>query len=513
MKAKLLMVQGTASHVGKSVLVTALCRIFRQDGFRVAPFKAQNMSLNAGVTPDGLEIGRAQLVQAEAAGVAPTVDMNPILLKPEADYRAQLVVMGRPDGTLDSKEYPTRKARLWGVVTGALDRLRAEYDVVVVEGAGSPAEVNLRQGDIVNMEVALHARSPVLLIGDIDKGGVFASLYGTVALLDNRERALVQGFVINKFRGDIALLEPGLRQIEGLTAVPVVGVLPYFHDIYVPEEDAAIAAQATSSPSARQDAESLKIVVVVLPHIANFDDFDPLAREDSVQLKYAREAGQIGEPDLIIVPGTKTTANDLAYIRETGIAEAITKLAASGTALIGVCGGLQMLGATIADPMSLESNLGVVQGLEQLAIETSFGEEKQTNRVVAEVTHGRGLLEGADGIRFDAYEIHMGETHPLTGTGVRGAVPSISVKTRSGAPADEVVGYSSEDGWILGSYTHGMFASTRIRRLILTNLAQRVGRSWRFEDESFSQEGEFDKLAALVRTNLDMDAIRAMMSR
>ncbi len=513
MTAKVIMVQGTGSSVGKSVLVSALCRIFAQDGLRVAPFKAQNMSLNAGVTPDGLEIGRAQVVQAEAAGVAPTVDMNPILLKPEADYRAQLVVMGRPDGTLDSKGYPTRKARLWGVVTGALDRLRAEYDVVVVEGAGSPAEINLRQGDIVNMEVALYARSPVLLIGDIDKGGVFASFFGTVALLDDRERALVQGFIINKFRGDITLLEPGLRQIEGLTAVPVIGVLPYFHDIYVPEEDAASAAQATSGPTAKPDAEALRIVVVVLPHIANFDDFDPLAREHSVQLKYAREASQIGKPDLIIIPGTKTTATDLAYLRRSGMAEAIVRLAASGTALIGVCGGLQMLGATIADPMSLESDLGDVPGLEQLAIETRFGEEKRTNRVVAEVTHGVGLLEGADGIRFDTYEIHMGETRPVAGTGIRSAMPSIAVKTRSGAPADGVVGYSSEDGWILGSYTHGMFASTRVRRLILTNLARRVGRKLRFEDESFSQEGEFDKLAALVRANLDMDAIRAMMSR
>jgi len=241
------MVQGTGSSVGKSVLATALCRIFSQDGYQVAPFKAQNMSLNAGVTPDGLEIGRAQVVQADAARVVPSVDMNPVLLKPEADHRAQLVVMGRPAGTLDAVEYPSRKARLWEVVTSALDRLRAAFEIVVVEGAGSPAEINLRRGDIVNMEVALHARAPVLLVGDIDRGGVFASLYGTVMLLDEAERRLLGGLVINKFRGDQSLLEPGLRQIEELTRVPVIGVVPYYRDIYIPEEDAARAARISAA--------------------------------------------------------------------------------------------------------------------------------------------------------------------------------------------------------------------------------------------------------------------------
>jgi len=508
--SKIIMVQGTGSSVGKSVLVSALCRIFLQDGLRVAPFKAQNMSLNAGVTPDGLEIGRAQVVQAEAAGIDPTVDMNPILLKPEADHRSQLVVMGHPDGTLDSKDYPNRKARLWGVVTSALDRLRAEYDVVVVEGAGSPAEINLRQGDIVNMEVALHAKSPVLLIGDIDKGGVFASLYGTVSLLADRERALVGGFVINKFRGDVTLLEPGLRQIEGLTAIPVVGVLPYFHDIYVPEEDAASAAQVSVG---RGDSDSVKVVVIVLPHIANFDDFDPLAREGCVELTYARDASQIGQPDLLIIPGTKTTADDLAHLRRSGMAETIANLASSGTALMGVCGGMQMLGGAISDPTGLESSLGTVLGLDLLPVATRFGEEKRTNRVIAEVTDGRGLLEGAQGVRFDAYEIHMGETQAVSDAKHRKAAPAITVRSRSGESAVGAIGYSSEDGWVLGSYTHGIFANTRVRRLILENLARRSGRTLRFEDETFSQEGEFDKLADLARANLDMDAIRTMMTK
>ena len=269
------MVQGTGSSVGKSLLATALCRIFRQDGYSVAPFKAQNMSLNSYVTPDGAEIGRAQVVQAEAAEVLPTADMNPILLKPEADYRSQLVVMGRPKGVMESTAFTQRRKGLWRVVADALDRLRSDFDVVVIEGAGSPAEINLRRGDIVNMEVALHARAPVLLVGDIDKGGVFASVYGTIMLIAPDERKLVQGVVVNKFRGDLSVLKPGLRRLEELTGVPVVGVVPYFSDIYIPEEDSPAAQNSLKvSPASVVD-----VAVLALPRIANFDDFDPFKRE------------------------------------------------------------------------------------------------------------------------------------------------------------------------------------------------------------------------------------------
>ena len=506
------MVQGTGSSVGKSVLATALCRIFSQDGYRVAPFKAQNMSLNAGVTPDGLEIGRAQVVQADAARVVPSVDMNPVLLKPEADHRAQLVVMGRPAGTLDAVEYPSRNARLWEVVTSALDRLRAAFEIVVVEGAGSPAEINLRRGDIVNMEVALHARAPVLLVGDIDRGGVFASLYGTVMLLDEAERRLLGGLVINKFRGDQSLLEPGLRQIEELTRVPVIGVVPYYRDICIPEEDAARAARisAASDGSTRQT----DVVVVALPHMSNFDDFDPIARERRVTLRYARGADELGAPDLIIIPGTKTTLEDLQHLRASGMAQAVLRLAASGTPMIGICGGYQMLGAKIKDPLGIESDHASIRdlggargrGLGLLGVETRFAAEKNTEQITACVTVDEGLLRGARGLQFDAYEIHMGDT-----AGVEAVRPAVVVGKASASGAERVIGYASDDGWVLGTYTHGMFADTRLRRLVLSNVARRRGVELRFDEDTFSQSQEFDKLAELVRTSLDMGRIGEML--
>ena len=509
MSAKVIMVQGTGSSVGKSVLATALCRIFSQDGYRVAPFKAQNMSLNAGVTPDGLEMGRAQVVQADAAGVAPSVDMNPVLLKPEADHRAQLVVMGRPAGVLDAAEYPSRKARLWQVVTSALDRLRANFEIVVVEGAGSPAEINLRQGDIVNMEVALYATAPVLLVGDIDRGGVFASLYGTVMLLDEAERELVGGLVINKFRGDPSLLEPGLRQIEELTRVPVVGVVPYYRDIYIPEEDAARAARISAGSGG--STQLTDVVVVALPHISNFDDFDPIARERCVTLRYARGADELGAPDLVIIPGTKTTVEDLQHLRASGMAEAVSRLAASGTPMIGICGGYQMMGANINDPSGVESDRASVRGLGLMGVETQFAAEKKTEQTAAEVTADRGLLRGAKGLRFDAYEIHMGDTWPAAIRGVDAVRPAVLAGKASASGAQRVIGYVSDDGWVLGTYTHGMFADTRLRRLVLSNVARRNGVELQFDEDTFSQSQEFDKLADLARSSLDMGRIGAML--
>ena len=503
------MVQGTGSSVGKSVLATALCRIFSQDGYRVAPFKAQNMSLNAGVTADGLEMGRAQVVQADAAGVAPSIDMNPVLLKPEADYRSQLVVMGRPVGVLDAMEYPTRKDRLWDVVTSALDRLRSAFEIVVVEGAGSPAEINLRRGDIVNMEVALYARAPVLLVGDIDRGGVFASLYGTVMLLDEAERELVGGLVINKFRGDQNLLEPGLRQIEKLTGVPVLGVVPYYRDIYIPEEDAAQAARMSAGAGA--STGTIDVVVVALPHVSNFDDFDPIARERPVTLRYARRADELGAPDLVVIPGTKTTVEDLRQLRASGMAEALSGLVASGTPMIGICGGYQMIGVSINDPFGVESDHASIRGLGLLSVETRFAEEKRTEQITAAVTADRGLLRGAKGLQFEAYEIHMGETWPADTAGIHAVRPAVLAARPSASGAERVVGYTSDDGWVLGTYTHGMFADTRLRRLLLSNVARRRGVELQFDEDTFSQSKEFDKLADLVRSSLDMGQIGALL--
>ena len=500
MTAKTLMVQGTGSSVGKSLLVTALCRIFRQDGHSVAPFKAQNMSLNSYVTLDGAEIGRAQVVQAEAAGVLPTADMNPVLLKPEADHRSQLIVMGKPAGTLESRVFNQKKEGLWDAVSGALDRLRAEFDVVVIEGAGSPAEINLRQGDIVNMEVALYANAPVLLIGDIDKGGVFASIYGTILLLAQNERELVRGVIINKFRGDISILEPGLRQLEALTDVPVLGVVPYFRDIYIPEED---------SPASRNITEYsgvpplIDIAVLALPHISNFDDFDPLSREEGVGVRYVRTEDELGSPDLIIVPGTKTTVADLKYLRETGLADRLKSIDAGKTAIIGICGGYQMLGRWIIDSERVESDEEKTPGLGLLPVVTRFASHKQTHQVSGWVAADHGLLEGAAGLPLGGYEIHMGAT-----IGDPGATTETPFRLRRSDGKHEAGdGTISIDGWVMGTYVHGIFHSTELRRSILNKIAARRGVSLQFKEDAFSQSREYDKLADLVRSSLDMDAI------
>ncbi|MCH8108800.1 MAG: cobyric acid synthase [Chloroflexi bacterium] len=500
MTAKTIMVQGTGSSVGKSLLATALCRIFRQDGYSVAPFKAQNMSLNSYVTLDGAEIGRAQVVQAEAAGVLPTADMNPVLLKPEADHRSQLIVMGKPVGTLESRVFNQRKEGLWDAVTGALDRLRSEFDVVVIEGAGSPAEINLRQGDIVNMEVALYANAPVLLVGDIDKGGIFASVYGTVLLLAQNERELVRGVIVNKFRGDISILEPGLRQLEALTDVPVLGVVPYFRDIYIPEEDSPASRNITEYSGV---TPLIDIAVLALPHISNFDDFDPLSREEGVGVRYVRTEDELGAPDLIIVPGTKTTVADLAYLRETGIADRLQSMDTGKTAIIGICGGYQMLGRWIFDLERVESDEEKTPGLGLLPVVTRFAPHKQTHQVSGRVTADYGLLEEAAGLPFEGYEIHMGVTVGDTDA----AIDTPFRLKRSERSRDAGDGAISGDGWVLGTYVHGIFHSTELRRSILSRIAARRGISLQFKEDAFSQSREYDKLANLVRSSLDMDAL------
>ena len=353
------MVQGTSSHAGKSVLAAALCRIFAQDGLEVAPFKAQNMSLNSYATPDGGEIGRSQAVQAAAAMTAPRVEMNPVLLKPEGESRSQVVVMGRPQAVASAWEYHDLKPAIWETVTSALGRLRADYDVVVIEGAGSPAEINLKQHDIVNMRVALHAGAPVLLVGDIDRGGVFAQLVGTMELLEPEERALVAGHVINKFRGDPSLLTSGLDFLEDRTGVPVAGVIPHFADIHIPEEDSL-----GLGPDMEGDAEPVVDVAVMrLPHIANFDDFDPLRREPAVRVRYVGHADELGSPDLVVIPGSKTTVADLDWLRERGLAERVVALRGGGTPVIGICAGYQMLGERLLDPDGVESPRAETPGL------------------------------------------------------------------------------------------------------------------------------------------------------
>jgi adenosylcobyric acid synthase len=493
-RGRVLMVQGTASSVGKSLLVTGLCRLFLRDGLRVAPFKAQNMSNNAAVTPDGGEIGRAQAVQAEAAGIDPTVDMNPILLKPEADHRSQLVLRGRPAFTLRGGEFLTRKAALWPEVTAALDRLRASYDLVLIEGAGSPAEINLRAGDIVNMRVARYAGAPVLLVGDIDRGGVFAHLYGTLALLEPEERALVRGLIINKFRGDISLLTPGLRMIEERAGVPVLAVVPYLRDLYIADEDAV----ALDEPRPRGTG-AIDIAVIRLPHIANFDDIDPLEREPDARVRYIVAADELGSPDLVILPGTKTTIPDLLWLHESGLAGAIITFAASGGAVLGLCGGYQMLGRRVCDPLHIESDVTEVAGLALLPVETELAGDKATHRITGEVVGSHGLLQGAEGAPVHGYEIHLGLTEASTS-------PLVRLSSRSGAACEVYDGAVSADGWVAGAYIHGLLENDRLRAGLLANLAGRRGA--RFTPAvPLDRDAEYDRLAAVLRGAFDVPAL------
>lgn len=497
------MVQGTASHVGKSVLVSALCRIFRQDGFRVAPFKAQNMSNNSYVTRDGGEIGRAQAVQAEAAGVEARVEMNPVLLKPEADHIAQVVRMGRPMVSARVKDYFGLKAQLWESVSSSLDTLRSEYDIVVIEGAGSPAEINLKATEIVNMRVALHASAPVLLCGDIDRGGVFAALVGTLELLEPREREAIRGFIINKFRGDASLLTDGLTMLEDRTGIPVAGVVHHYRDIHIPEEDSVALDIPMRSGDSDQGA-TLDIAVIQLPHISNFDDFDPLAREPGVSLRYVSSAGELGDPDLVILPGSKTTIPDLAWMNSQGLGRAVQDLHNRGAAIVGICGGYQMLGHRLYDPDGIESSVPEMDGLGILPLSTVFAGTKETHRIRGEVVEATGLLKSAGGASLTGYEIHMGRT---TGEGV--ALPFLIHDRTDVAVTAETAfdGAMDESGSVLGTYIHGLFHNVQLRRAILEELAGRNGRALPAVAELGAMDTEFDKLADWVRGSLDMDLI------
>lgn len=397
------MVQGTTSNAGKSFTAAGLCRILRQDGYRVAPFKSQNMSLNSYVTEDGLEMGRAQVMQAEAAGIAPTVLMNPILLKPTGDMRSQVVVMGTSIGQMNAREYYARKHTLRPIVQEAYDTLAAQYDIIVLEGAGSPAEINLKTDDFVNMGMAKMANAPVLLVGDINPGGVFAALYGTLALLDADERARVAAMIINKFRGDETILTPGLRQLEALTGVPVLGVVP-FMSLDLDDED---------SLSDRLDREvvpqTIDIAVVRLPHISNFTDFNPLQRLQNVSLRYVDSVRALGRPDLIILPGSKSTMDDLDWLRRQGLAAHIARHAGDGHPVLGICGGFQMLGRTLSDPLGVERG-GHMDGLALLPVKTVFAGEKTRRQVQGRLPVLEGCFAALTNASYSGYEIHMGET-------------------------------------------------------------------------------------------------------
>jgi len=499
MPGKTLMIQGTASSVGKSVIVTALCRIFHQDGFKVAPFKAQNMALNSFVTREGDEIGRAQAVQAEAAGIEPSVDMNPVLLKPEAEAKSQVIVLGKVAKNLEASQYYDYTPYLLGVIEDSLNRLRSTYDVVVIEGAGSPAEINLKEREIVNMRVARMADAPVLLVGDIDRGGVFASIIGTLELLTEQERDLVKGLIINKFRGDLALLKPGLDFLEKKSDKPVLGVIPYFRGIKIAQEDSVYLEERRAGSASR----GVDIAVIHLPHISNYDDFDPLEEMDCT-VRYISEASELGNPDLIILPGTKSTITDLIYLREQGMAQAIIQRAKAGTPVIGICGGYQMLGKTINDPYKVESRGSSVAGLGLLDIETTFGQVKTTTQIGARVVANTGLFEGLKGIEITGYEIHMGQT------GSQNHPAAFQVVETPQGKANYLDGAASDDCLIFGSYIHGLFHNVNFTQALLSRLRQLRGLPVA-AIVPINKDKQYDELARIVRQNLDMRRVYKIM--
>ncbi|WP_027717526.1 cobyric acid synthase [Desulfovirgula thermocuniculi] len=508
--AKTIMVQGTASHVGKSVLVAALCRIFYQDGYRVAPFKSQNMALNSFVTREGGEMGRAQVVQAEAAGLEPHVDMNPVLLKPTGQASSQVIVLGRPVGNLSAQEYHLKYAgKAWEAICGALERLRRRFEIVVIEGAGSPAEVNLQATEIVNMKVARQAEAPVLLVADIDKGGALAAVVGTLELLPPGDRSRVAGIIINKFRGDLKLFRPAVDFLESRTGVPVVGVVPYFEGFRIPEED-TVAEEiiAAARLPRRQD---LDIAVVHLPHISNFTDFDPLQEEPDVNLRYVGQGTPLGEPDLIILPGSKNTIEDLIYLKRSGMAAAIVRLHRErGVPVVGICGGFQMLGRELCDPQHLESSVPRTEGLGLLDVQTVFLSHKVTTQVEAEVAGDGPLLSPTRGQKVVGYEIHMGRT--VLGEGTR---PVFRVYRRLGEEVDCPDGAQDERGLVWGTYIHGLFDAREFRRGFLNALRARKGLPPLEEaarlDHWEQRQRDYDRLAAVVRGSLRMDKIYQLL--
>lgn len=500
-RAKCIMVQGTASSVGKSLITAGLCRLFKQDGYRVAPFKSQNMALNSFITREGKEMGRAQVVQAEAAGIEPSVDMNPILLKPTTDKKAQVIIKGEVYGNMSAVEYHNFKPQLADMVREIYNSLAERNDIVVIEGAGSPAEINLRDKDIVNMGMAEIADAPVILVGDIDKGGVFASLAGTMLLLTEEEKARVKGVIINKFRGDVEILKPGIKMLEDIIKIPVLGVLPY-EKLNIEDEDSL----AERFVNGRENTEGdIDIAVVKIPHISNFTDFNSLENMPGVKLRYIERASELGQPDMIILPGSKNTIEDLLFIRNTGLEAEIKKLHGRGTTIFGICGGYQMLGKQIEDPYQTESNLLAVDGMGLLNIKTVFQQKKITTQVEALVTDGAGAMEGLKGSEVTGYEIHMGTTEYR-----EGCVPYLKIKNVLGKEADQIDGVRNEDGNVFGTYIHGIFDRADFTAGLINNLRKRKGldaiidASQQFKDH---KEAQYDKLADMLRKNLDMDAI------
>ncbi len=493
--AKAIMIQGTMSSAGKSLITAGLCRIFKQDGFKTAPFKSQNMALNSFITEEGLEMGRAQVMQAEAAGIKPSVLMNPILLKPTNDIGSQVIVNGEVLGNMSAKDYFKYKKQLVPAIMKAYNKLAEEYDIIVIEGAGSPAEINLKSEDIVNMGMAKMAKAPVLLIGDIDRGGVFAQLIGTIMLLEEDEKDMVKGLIINKFRGDKSILDPGVVMLEEKTKIPVIGVTPYM-TIDLEDEDSL-----TDRFMGKQDVGLIDIAVIRLPRISNFTDFNILESMEGVSLRYVKSVSELKNPDMIILPGTKNTMKDLQWLRQIGLEASILKAAAAGKVIFGVCGGFQMLGETISDPENMEEG-GFIKGLALLPMKTVFQGEKIRTRVVGSFGQVEGILKELSDVELEGYEIHMGITE-------------LNEKL---SPLAEIKNFIENEskvdgafsGNVYGTYVHGIFDKEQVAKNLILSLAKEKGITLEQSlvmDYGKYKEKQYDMLADMLRKHLDMKKI------
>ncbi|MFJ5714673.1 cobyric acid synthase [Neobacillus sp. NPDC093127] len=493
-KAFPLMIQGTHSDAGKSAIVTALCRIFVQDGFKTAPFKSQNMALNSYITVDGKEIGRAQGVQAEAAGIIATTDMNPILIKPSGNYNSQIIVHGKPFKNMKAGEYREdffqQGLRL---ISESYDNLSTSYERIVIEGAGSPAEVNLNDRELVNMRVAKIANAPVILVGDIEKGGVFASLVGTLQLLEPKDRQRVIGVIINKFRGDVSLLQPGLTWFEEYTGVPILGVVPYIDDLFIEAEDSVVLDSYTSKMDPSKDID---IAVIRHPRISNFTDIDPLFEEKDCHVRFVRKVEEVGNPDLLILPGSKNTIEDMMFLHSSGLSNRIMDLVQKDTMIVGICGGYQMLGTSIEDQKEIESSCLMAEGLGLIPMKTTMTPTKTT-------IHSEGLARfGEEQIPVTGYEIHMGESFFQEEFS-----PFIQLSDRS-------EGTITVDKQLIGTYFHGIFHNDQFREVVLNEIRLKKGLEPIYHRASFAKKREdgFDLLAQVVRENIKLARIYQLMT-
>ena len=488
-----IMFAGTGSDVGKSIIAAAFCRIFKQDGYCPAPFKAQNMALNSYATPEGLEIGRAQAVQAEAAGVPCHTDMNPLLLKPQSDHTSQVVLNGKPIGNRPAYDYFRKEGReeLRKEVYAAFDRLSARYNPIVMEGAGSLAEINLRETDLVNMPMAIHAGADVILVGDIDRGGVFASVYGSLMLLTPEERKHVKGILINKFRGDIRLFEPGIKMLEELCGIPVLGVVPYYKDIHIEEEDSV--SLAMKSVHAMQG--KVNVAVVLLRHLSNFTDFNVLERDPRVHLFYTNNVDELEKADIILLPGSKSTLDDLYELRRNGVAGAIVRARRRGATIMGICGGYQMMGQQILDPEHVEGDLEALPGLGLLPMVTRMSGEKVTRQI-------KFTLSGSSSDRMEGYEIHMGVTTPVEGETVC-PLNRLEDGSMDGCRVDEKC---------MGTYIHGILDNASFIDFLLKPYAHQLTE----EAETFNyqayKEQQYDKLADHVRAHVNIPLVYQILT-